>query len=130
MITPVAEIIDFHEIVRARTRRRSRALTVCCLDIMEACLANQDWKQLAETAHSLRGASASVGFPRVAALCKDMELGSRKLTNVNLNITDIANASQAQAAFDEIFELIQHYYREADRALAVWLSEDSTLSKK
>ena len=35
----MAEIIDFHEIVRARTRRRSRALTVCCLDIMEACLA-------------------------------------------------------------------------------------------
>lgn len=35
----MAEIIDFHEIVRARTRRRSRALTERCLDIMEACLA-------------------------------------------------------------------------------------------
>jgi hypothetical protein len=35
----VAEIIDFHEIVQARTRRRSRALTVRCLDIMQACLA-------------------------------------------------------------------------------------------
>jgi hypothetical protein len=34
----VAEIIDFHEIVRARTRRRSRALTECCLELMEACL--------------------------------------------------------------------------------------------
>jgi len=39
MIPAVAEIIDFHEIVRARTRRRSRALTERCLDIMEACLA-------------------------------------------------------------------------------------------
>ena len=39
MIAAVAEIIDFHEVVRARTRRRSRALTVCCLDIMEECLA-------------------------------------------------------------------------------------------
>lgn len=38
MIRAVAEIIDFHEIVRARTRRRSRALTARCLDIMEACL--------------------------------------------------------------------------------------------
>ncbi len=39
MIAAVAEIIDFHEIVRARTRRRSRELTVRCLDLMEACLA-------------------------------------------------------------------------------------------
>jgi hypothetical protein len=35
----VAEIVDFQEIVRARTRRRSRVLTERCLDIMEACLA-------------------------------------------------------------------------------------------
>jgi hypothetical protein len=35
----VAEIIDFQEILRARTRRRSRVLTERCLDIMEACLA-------------------------------------------------------------------------------------------
>jgi hypothetical protein len=39
MIALVAEIIDFHEVVRVRTRRRSRALTVCCLDIMEESLA-------------------------------------------------------------------------------------------
>ena len=39
MIAPVAEIIDFQEIVRARTRRKSRALTLCCLDVMEASLA-------------------------------------------------------------------------------------------
>ena len=35
----MAEIVDFQEIVRARTRRRSRALTERCLDVMEACLA-------------------------------------------------------------------------------------------
>ena len=35
----MAEIIDFQEIVRARTRRQSRALTVACLDVMEASLA-------------------------------------------------------------------------------------------
>lgn len=39
MIHAVAEIIDFHEIVRARTRRRTRELTARCLDIMEECLA-------------------------------------------------------------------------------------------
>ena len=39
MIAAVAEIIDFQDVVRARTRRRTRALTVCCLDIMEESLA-------------------------------------------------------------------------------------------
>lgn len=36
----MAEIIDFQEIARARTRRRSRALTERCLEIMEACLSD------------------------------------------------------------------------------------------
>jgi hypothetical protein len=49
MIAAVAEIIDFHDIVRARTRRRTRALTVCCLDVMEACLT--------ETRHAYDAAS-------------------------------------------------------------------------
>lgn len=35
----MAEIIDFQEIVRARTRRKSRELTLCCLEVMEASLA-------------------------------------------------------------------------------------------
>ncbi len=39
MIRPVAEIIDFQEIVRARTRRKSRELTLSCIDIVEASLA-------------------------------------------------------------------------------------------
>jgi hypothetical protein len=39
MIAPVAEIIDFEDVVRARTRRRTRALTERCLVIMEECLA-------------------------------------------------------------------------------------------
>ena len=38
MIAAVAEIIDFEDVVRARTRRRTRALTVACLDLMAACL--------------------------------------------------------------------------------------------
>jgi len=39
MIAPVAEIIDFRDVVRARTRRQTRALTERCLAIMEECLA-------------------------------------------------------------------------------------------
>jgi hypothetical protein len=39
MIAPVAEIIDFRDVVRARTRRQTRALTARCLEIMEECLA-------------------------------------------------------------------------------------------
>jgi hypothetical protein len=36
----VAEIIEFKDIVRARARRRERALTERCLAIMEECLAS------------------------------------------------------------------------------------------
>ena len=36
----MAEIIDFQEVVRTRTRRRSRVLAERCLDVMEACLAD------------------------------------------------------------------------------------------
>jgi hypothetical protein len=39
MIAAVAEIIDFRDVVRARTRRQTRVLTECCLAIMEECLA-------------------------------------------------------------------------------------------
>ena len=91
------------------------------IGIMKDCLAKQDWKQLADTAHSLRGASASVGFPRVATLCKDMELGARQLCN-NQNDADLL---PLQVALDEIFELIRHHYREADNALIQWLTVDS-----
>ena len=36
----LAEIIEFKDIVRARARRRERALTERCLAIMEECLAS------------------------------------------------------------------------------------------
>jgi hypothetical protein len=51
MIAAVAEIIDLQDVIRARTRRRSRALTECCLDIMEECLA--------ETRHAYDAAPAA-----------------------------------------------------------------------
>lgn len=99
------------------------------MQIMEDCLAKHDWKRLADTAHSLRGASASVGFPRVAALCKDMESGARRLDTATSGADNDpqgqVNSLPSYAALDEIFKLIQHHYREADIALGQWLTIDS-----
>lgn len=89
------------------------------METMEKCLAESDWKALSEVSHSLRGASASMGFPRVAALCKDLELSSKKLA------TGAADADVSQGDLDEIFELMRHYYWQADKALALWLNETS-----
>ena len=50
-----------------------RSQTIERLDIMSAKRHVEDWAGLAETAHSLRGAAASIGFPRVSAVCKDIE---------------------------------------------------------
>ena len=83
---------------------------------MERCLANNEWAALSETAHSLRGASASMGFPRVASLCKDLELGARKRAT-----GDARSTSTDDAELGDVFASIRHYYREADAALAIWL---------
>jgi PAS domain S-box-containing protein len=90
------------------------------MTIMENCLASGNWKDLAETAHSLRGASASMGFPRVASLCKDLELSARRL--VEESGSD-AEALPTQHQLDEVFEQIKHYYTEADEALTAWLTQ-------
>jgi PAS domain S-box-containing protein len=95
------------------------------MEIMEKCLAESDWKALMEVSHSLRGASASMGFPRVAALCKDLELSAKKLV---ANAPDDNGATQGE--MDEIFELMRHYYWQADKALALWLAETATTKAK
>ena len=91
--------------------------------IMERCLAENDWAALAETAHSLRGASASMGFPRVASICKDLELGARKRAK-----PEVAPTGADATNLDELFASIRHYYREADTALAIWLSDSQPTS--
>jgi CheY-like chemotaxis protein/HPt (histidine-containing phosphotransfer) domain-containing protein len=110
------------------------------MDIIETCLANREWKALSDVAHSLRGASASMGFPRVAALCKDLELASRQLaeanaaaadgsaqTNANTNATKSPKLA-SQSELDEIFELTRYYYNQADAALREWLAAPTTTS--
>jgi PAS domain S-box-containing protein len=108
------------------------------MEIIEICLANREWKALSEVAHSLRGASASMGFPRVAALCKDLELASRQLAEANAAAADgsaqpNANTNAAkspklasQSELDEIFELTRYYYNQADAALREWLAVPAT----
>ena len=99
--------------------------------LMRSSIAQQDWKQLSEVAHSLRGASASMGFPRVALLCKDLELASRQLVTHAGSATNTINQHSSGSNPDalsiqklsEIFELIQQRYSEADTALSKWLSE-------
>jgi PAS domain S-box-containing protein len=96
------------------------------MDIIENCLANREWKALSEVAHSLRGASASMGFPRVAALCKDLELASRQLAEANADSSESAAKTiklATQSELDEIFALTRYYYNQADAALREWLAK-------
>jgi len=91
------------------------------MELMDGMLKRSDWHALSETAHSLRGASASMGFPRVAVFCKDMELGARSLetdpTTINADST---------AALATLLEQIKTYYAEADRALVAWLNSTAS----
>ncbi|MEP7155001.1 MAG: ATP-binding protein [Betaproteobacteria bacterium] len=93
------------------------------MELMEGMLARKDWHALSETAHSLRGASASMGFPRVALICKDMELGARALETDNANIN-----AESVATLTNLLAQIKIYYAEADTALVVWLSSTSGAS--
>ena len=82
---------------------------------MERLLAEGQWKELSEIAHSLRGSAASVGFPRVAAACKTMELAARDKKPGD------ANSAHTQENMDDYFAMIQFHYRVADEALGAWL---------
>ncbi len=101
------------------------------MDLIENCLANREWKALSDVAHSLRGASASMGFPRVASLCKDLELASRQLAEANAASADKTSEARptkgiklaSQSELDEIFELTRYYYNQADTALREWLAK-------
>jgi len=88
------------------------------MKLMEGVLAGGDWHSLSEISHSLRGASASMGFPRVAALCKDLEISARSL--VTGDETSMSPTTSAQLA--GLLEQIKLNYAEADRALTEWLA--------
>ncbi|MBL8510089.1 MAG: response regulator, partial [Betaproteobacteria bacterium] len=94
------------------------------IDGMALKLAEADWAALAEIAHSLRGSAANMGFPRVAALCKSMELDAKRLVKSQDQGGVSADAEPLPTAADlqEIFGQIRLRYHEADSALAQWIS--------
>ena len=77
-----------------------------------------DWAALSETAHSLRGASASMGFPRVAAMCKSLEQAAGKIaTRADASTIDVR-----PAALVDTYAKIKLHYAEASIALQSWLT--------
>ena len=76
-----------------------------------------DWKALAETAHSLRGAAASMGFVQVAARCKDLELAARRAAE-----KDSSSASEESAKLKSLLVQIEDNYHEATIALDHWIA--------
>jgi PAS domain S-box-containing protein len=91
------------------------------LRIMASCLVDSNWLLLGDTAHSLRGASASIGFPRVAAACKTLELCARRLApKPGVPPTESSDPLPTQAQMDELYEDIKRYFYEAEIALRKW----------
>ena len=86
------------------------------MNAMDHLLASKHWTQLAEIAHSLRGSSASMGFPRVAARCKDLELAAQRKQSE----ADIHPKTEENLA--ELLVRIKFQYQEADAALSKWLA--------
>ena len=94
------------------------------IEEMERLLATGSWSALAEIAHSLCGSSASIGYPRVAANCKQLELAARhKHTEKQPDVP-------TQEHLDNYFALIKFHYWEADAALRDWLKIDSVADKE
>ncbi len=87
------------------------------LQFMRGQLADANWTQLSETAHSLRGASASIGLGRVAELCKKIELAARELAGQSVSF---------DAKMDMLFSALEFHFVEANKAIDAWVDQPST----
>jgi len=93
---------------------------------MASCLVDSNWLLLGDLSHSLRGASASIGFPRVSAACKTLELAARRLSpKPGVPPTISSDPLPTQGQMDELYEDIKRYFYEADMALTKWLAEST-----
>jgi HPt (histidine-containing phosphotransfer) domain-containing protein len=100
-----------------KTKSRER------LRLMSSCLVDSNWLLLGDTAHSLRGAAASIGFPRVAEVCKSLELATRRLTpKAGMPMVESDAPMPTQKEVDEMYEKITLHFYEAEAALAKWLA--------
>jgi len=89
---------------------------------MASCLVDSNWLLLGDIAHSVRGSSASIGFPRVAAACKTLELSARRLSpKAGVPPTLSNDPLPTQGQMDELYEDIKRYFYEANMALTKWL---------
>ena len=89
---------------------------------MASCLVDSNWLLLGDITHSLRGSSASIGFPRVAAACKTLELAARRLApKAGVPPTTSDELLPTQGQLDELYEDIKRYFFEAEMALTKWL---------
>ena len=93
--------------------------------LMDSMRARGEWGPLAETSHSLRGASASMGFPRVAILCKDLEFAARALEGA-AEVKVGSNAKPVPTADDmtRLLEQIRIHYSEAEHAMEHWMASN------
>ncbi len=106
-----------------KTKSRER------LRLIASCLADGNWELLGDTAHSLRGASASVGFPRVAASCKDLEMAARQLApKSGVSPAAAAAATLTRGQLDALYEQITRDFYEAEAALKHWLNNPPPMS--
>ncbi len=92
-------------------KARERLLT------LQTTLAGHKWPEVAEVAHSLRGSTASMGFLRVAFLCKELELGARARAEVE--IADPA-APLDFTTFADLLSRLRLNFAEAEAALNDW----------
>jgi PAS domain S-box-containing protein len=105
-----------------------RSQTIERLDIMSAKRHVEDWAGLAETAHSLRGAAASIGFPRVAVVCKDIEAHARTLAGNPGKMQRVAEATPTSVS--ELLVSLNSRVIEANVALDEWLASSPAQNRK
>ncbi len=105
-----------------------RAQTIERLDIMSAKRQVEDWAGLAETAHSLRGAAASIGFPRVASVCKDVEAHARTLAGNPGKMQRVPDASPTTV--NQLLISLSSRVIEANVALDEWLASAPPVESK
>jgi signal transduction histidine kinase/CheY-like chemotaxis protein/HPt (histidine-containing phosphotransfer) domain-containing protein len=95
------------------------------MTLMEGMLARGEWVPLAETSHSLRGASASMGFPRVAILCKELELAARAVEKAADGPPEInAKPVPTTSEMTRLLEQLRVHYFEAERAMESWMASN------
>jgi HPt (histidine-containing phosphotransfer) domain-containing protein len=73
------------------------------LDRLSAALDTKDFPIIKSTVHELRGASVSVGFPQMAAVCKELEEIARKhnLNDANKIFVELKFYFEKVVAFSE-----------------------------